>query len=730
MPRTWNPWERMGSHVKSHRRTRGERERERGSHRWPGAPSELRRRLHLRGTGRRRRAGLAPLARAIALTILLLSAVGVFAPPLDAQDATQIVSSNPFAGFETHYLSNGVKVWFKHLPGVPNVSVSAGVPVGSDADPAGKEQLAHLTEHMLFSDHNGLTEQEIKDAVEGLGGRRNGVTFPDHTSYYVTIGKEHGLFAIEWLGGILSPHAMERSVMERAREPVQNEIGVKPRDFLGHLWAALNPPWLAKPGFWEREFGIERLRDPLPDRWRSLHGITPEELRGFYDRYYAPGAITVTIVGDLERDAALAVAERAFGAFPVRPVQRFDLTLRDPGRGRWLYPYWWDFQALAYPITLGTSVSYQSTHKLFHPSAEDLLTALFVRDLFRHRLIRRLRYGERKAVYGASVLLHMRGPAASLLLITRIDEEDLAFAKEVIAEEIEALRTGSLDPAEFEADRAAVVERLRGSNQTAESLALWTRSVFFDPEVFTDFPDLLSFHQNLTQSQVASFASAAFDDSRQVLNVARAQPVSQTIAIVAVMALIWLTVKIVARTLTTPVRMRDIRYVARFRLPMALRVAYAAGFLGTGVVAIRLAYAWIASEIIGWMVTIDSSAVQIAVQAALLVVGLVAILLLFAAAPRKVLVFHDHIRIKSRAWRSRILKAEEIAEISMRRFPEVWLTPKLLKGAPLAFGLARPGIHLQPVKGRGYFFQSRDTDELAEVLAEWRGRPVAEDSRE
>ena len=30
---------------------------------------------------------------------------------------------NPFAGFETHYLSNGVKVWFKHLPGVPNVSV-------------------------------------------------------------------------------------------------------------------------------------------------------------------------------------------------------------------------------------------------------------------------------------------------------------------------------------------------------------------------------------------------------------------------------------------------------------------------------------------------------------------------------------------------------------------------------------------------------------------------------
>jgi hypothetical protein len=38
--------------------------------------------------------------------------------------------ANPFAGFETHYLSNGLKVWFKQLPEAPNVSISVGVPVG------------------------------------------------------------------------------------------------------------------------------------------------------------------------------------------------------------------------------------------------------------------------------------------------------------------------------------------------------------------------------------------------------------------------------------------------------------------------------------------------------------------------------------------------------------------------------------------------------------------------
>ena len=75
-----------------------------------------------------------PSAVGLALAVLLGARV----------EAQQAGPSNPFAGFETHFLSNGVKVWFKQLPGAPNVSVSVGVPVGSDADPPGKEQLAHF----------------------------------------------------------------------------------------------------------------------------------------------------------------------------------------------------------------------------------------------------------------------------------------------------------------------------------------------------------------------------------------------------------------------------------------------------------------------------------------------------------------------------------------------------------------------------------------------------------
>lgn len=440
-----------------------------GAHARELKPVSVRSALLLAGLSR-----IGPFALGLALSLAVFVAWasgqetgGPGAPPADtsaaqpgpadtgAAEARDAGPSNPFAGFETHFLSNGVKVWFKQLPGAPNVSVSAGVPVGSDADPPGKEQLAHFTEHMLFSDHDGRTEQQIKDAVEGIGGRRNGFTYRDRTWYYVTIGREHGLFAIEWLAGILSPHEMDPAVVDRGRQPVQNEIRARPREFFDHLVAALNPGWLAFPDFWEREFGMERSRAPFPDMWRSLQGITPEDLGGFYDRYYSPAVMTVTIVGDLDRDEALARAQRTFGSFPARPVERWATTAEDPGRGRSTYQ--WGFQS---------AVGYQSRHKLFYASSDELLTAMFVRDLLNRRLNQRLRYGERKAVYGASANLVMRGPAAYLQVSSRIDEDDFDFAVAVIDEEIGHLRSGSLGTAEFEADRAAVIERLRGANQT------------------------------------------------------------------------------------------------------------------------------------------------------------------------------------------------------------------------------------------------------------------------
>lgn len=127
-----------------------------------------------------------------------------------------------------------------------------------------------------------------------------------------------------------------------------------------------------------------------------------------------------------------------------------------------------------------------------------------------------------------------------------------------------------------------------------------------------------------------------------------------------------------------------------------------------------------------WLLPVDDYVIQHAAIAGMLVVGLVATALLLTSSPRKLLIFEDHLRIKSRAWRSRILKAGDIEEIALERGFGAWLSRGVLRSPPLAFGLIGPGIHLRPRKGRSYFFRSRDTTELAEMLGAWWGRPISQ----
>ena len=46
----------------------------------------------------------------------------------------------------------------------------------------------------------------------------------------------------------------------------------------------------------------------IPEPWEN-HEEMPEDLKAFYDRYYTPDAMTLVIVGDVDSEQALEVAE-------------------------------------------------------------------------------------------------------------------------------------------------------------------------------------------------------------------------------------------------------------------------------------------------------------------------------------------------------------------------------------------------------------------------------------
>ena len=418
--------------------------------------------------------------------------------------------------------------------------------------------------------------------------------------------------------------------------------------------------------------------------------------------------MTLTVIGDLTRSEVLEISERTFGSLQERPVPSKDVDFEDPARRR--ATRYWGF---------GPNARYTDRYKFFNSTAEDDLMLLFVRDLMARRLNQRLRYGEQKAVYGLQVTTTQRGPGGYLQIRGSIDENEYEFAEAIIKEEFGALRTGTRLDDEFEADRTALVEGLRGENSTAQDLNFWVFRNFYDSFKHADFPDLLSFYEDVTQEEVASWVTGSLVPERQVVSLVRVQPVSQGVMAAVALLLVFLTVHLVALVLTRKVTMRDIRYVARFRVPIVLQIVAVVLFGGAGLILARLMVYAVQSLTLSSLLTLDSYAIQMTAFGLMLVAAVVLFILYLSRIPRKILVFPDFLLIKSLAYSSRILRPLDLLEVSTRRFPQVWLGKALLWCVPLTFGLVGPGIYMRARTGRGYFFRTRNNQELIDLLSGW-----------
>ncbi len=642
------------------------------------------------------------------------TAPGARASSLPSQDGETASASahNPFAGFRTHRLGNGMRVWLKVDPDAADISVGVVVPYGADMDPPGMEQLAHYTEHMLFSDHRGLSEEEIKDQVESRGGARNGFTTADHTFYYVTLPAEHGLYGLEWLGRILEPHAMDPTVVERNRHPVALEIGARPPELVDHLRRWLDPGWLHRTEFWEREFGISTAAGRRYDRWSSLQAITPEDLREFYDRYYVPGAMTLVIVGDVDGRAALELAEERFGFLEARPAPPSYGPLSDPGRGD-RFVIW----------TARPDVRYRRMFKVYDLDDDAHLRFLFLARYLERRLTARLRFGETKAVYGVGARLVRRGPASYLLIDAPVDEKQWGFALGVIDEELQSLVDGTTPADHFRADRDAVVGRLVAANREPQDLVFWAYHSLYDPALHADFPDLPGVFASYEVDDMAAFVREQLRPEREIVSIRRPHVLSRTWLGLLALSLAVLTFRAVGRALTRPVEMRSIRYVARMRVsPLVVAVGGSAYVLGA-IVAGRLLAA--AGERIwyAWIFPVDLYPFQLGVWAVTGVGALSLLILYLSIPPRKLLVFPDHVRVKHFFYRSRAIPLTDLRRARRARVSELLRDGTIWRTLPVSLGLTARGVHLEPRSGMGYLFRARRPDELLDVLAEL-GVPV------
>jgi predicted Zn-dependent peptidase len=216
----------------------------------------------------------------------------------------------PQVPIERHTLDNGLRVVLSRDPRAPLVAVNLWYDVGSKHEKPGRTGFAHLFEHMMFQGSANVEKGEHFSLVQAAGGTLNASTWLDRTNYFETL-PGHELELALWLEAdrmaSLLP-AMTQEKLDNQRDVVKNE----------RRWSVDNQPY----GDWDERMQAlvypetHPYHHPTIGSMEDLSAASLDDVGEFFATYYCPNNAVLTIAGDFETDAALALVERHFGPIP------------------------------------------------------------------------------------------------------------------------------------------------------------------------------------------------------------------------------------------------------------------------------------------------------------------------------------------------------------------------------------------------------------------------------
>ncbi len=206
-------------------------------------------------------------------------------------------------------LSNGLDVIARRQGPLPVVAVNLWYHVGSKNEERRQRGFAHLFEHLMFEGSEHYPGDFFKP-LQRVGASINGSTSSDRTNYFVDLPAAHVELAMamesDRMGHFLP--ALSDAKIRVQKDVVKNEyrqnVANRPYGIAGRLLAeSLYPP--GHPYSWTTIGVME-----------DVEAATRDDVEAFFRRFYVPANASLAIVGDIDEDAAIAMAERYFGPIP------------------------------------------------------------------------------------------------------------------------------------------------------------------------------------------------------------------------------------------------------------------------------------------------------------------------------------------------------------------------------------------------------------------------------
>jgi len=366
--------------------------------------------------------------------IVLLGAFSLTAP-----QAAEAVKS--------YRLENGMKVLVKPDHRAPVAVSQVWYKVGSSDEHNGITGISHVLEHMMFKGTKAYPAGRFSDIIAANGGEENAFTGRDYTAYYQFMGSDRLEIAFELEADRMRNLLLPEAEFQKERQVVREERFMRTED---------KPEALTYERFNAVAYLNGPYRNPVIGWDEDLEALTVDDLRRWYQTWYAPNNATLVVVGDVDPDAIFALAKKYFGKLkPSEPPvvkPRGEPTQRGERRIRVHAPAKVPYVIVGYPVP-----SLKTAEQPWEPYALDVLAGILDGGASA-RLARELVRGQEIAA-AASAGYNLTAKYQTLFMLDAnpTEEHSIDEVEQALYAQIEKLKREPASEAELQRVKAQVI---------------------------------------------------------------------------------------------------------------------------------------------------------------------------------------------------------------------------------------------------------------------------------
>ena len=214
-------------------------------------------------------------------------------------------------GVQSYELANGMKVLVVENHRAPIVVSQVWYKVGASYEHDGITGVSHVLEHMMFKGTEKHPDGEFSEIIAANGGEENAFTGQDYTAYFQKIANDRLELCLEMEADRMRNLTLSEKEFLKEVEVVKEERRLRTDD---------KPAALTYERFNAAAYTNSPYRRPIIGWMEDLDTLTIDDIRQWYQTWYAPNNATLVVAGDVQAEEVFRLARQYFGQLPSSQI--------------------------------------------------------------------------------------------------------------------------------------------------------------------------------------------------------------------------------------------------------------------------------------------------------------------------------------------------------------------------------------------------------------------------